>query len=811
MSDIANYETVVVEKINSTAFIQTVFRLYEDGKIVVLCDDIEHTENLTGFRIAAREKPAGGGGWFEQKHAPIHSSLPAQVSFTSGTEGKPKSIVISHNALADVVERLNTAMSVDATISEYIGVPVTYSFGLGRCRAVSAAGGKFFIPEHGFNPREIADMLAANEINAISAVPSLWKMILANPDVIGKSGRKVKWIEIGSQYMSAPEKAQMKALFPNAVIVQHYGLTEASRTTFLNISKTESTWLESVGAPIGDVEVKISPDNRIMIRGPHVASGRLDEAGRLIKIVDDDGWLTTNDFGHIDQGFLYYDGRADDIINFAGIKVNPDHLERKINEQLDIGNLVAVCRLPDRIRGDGILVAVNDAANSLNRSAIERAVADQLKQLGITSTAGVHIMNVDTIPRTETGKVQRKLLAAQYREPEPATRDSDSVHAIYSSIFSGVTIEPEHTFRQLGGDSLNYVEMSMLLEKSLGQLPKQWDLLSISDLEKLKSHSATTPEKGGWLSRLIPLSEMEMTTFLRTVAILCVVATHARYEIVHSGTLLLFLLIGYNMARFKTDELLSDRRWAKLSKYAGAILVPYYILAVAHAIWSNKISPEIFFLYQNLVERDLTIAFPFWFVQVLIQCLIIFGLLLSIPAIRTYLKKDMWQHSFYLLLIFMAVRLIYPHVWMTDYLNNLVPTKYMALFMLGWCLYYSQGHLQKLMVAACAFITAYPDHDLNSFVWMGVGSLLILYIPHLRVLRFIKDAGHVIATATFYIFIFNGVFIFIAERIIDIDRRSLLFIIGMLGGLSVWYLLTAMRAFYSRRTKPIKQTVSVLN
>ncbi len=165
---------------------------------------------------------------------------------------------------------------------------------MGRARAVAAAGGEVFVPER-FDPLQIGDMLAEGRINAISAVPSLWRQVLAAPGAIGRHGDKVRWIEIGSQYMAAADKLAMRRLFPGARIVQHYGLTEASRTVFLDISATPEAALESVGLPDDPGALRIGENGAILIRGDHVALGQVTEGGEILPLADAGGatfWRT---------------------------------------------------------------------------------------------------------------------------------------------------------------------------------------------------------------------------------------------------------------------------------------------------------------------------------------------------------------------------------------------------------------------------------------------------------------------------------------------------------------------------------------
>ena len=252
LADVGAGGVLSIEAANSLEFLRAVFTAYERGDLFAIArPDIDARDYAEAVTRVVHDRETRG--WGRLDHEPMARDAPAQIVFTSGTEGRPKAIVLSHRNLADVVTRLNAVMQVTGEIREYIGVPVTYSFGLGRVRAVSAAGGAFFLPER-FDPAEIARMLAAGEINAVSAVPSLWRLILAMPEVIGEAGDALRWIEIGSQYMSAAEKRALRQIFPRARIVQHYGMTEASRSTFLVVSDEEDPdRLEAVGPADGSV------------------------------------------------------------------------------------------------------------------------------------------------------------------------------------------------------------------------------------------------------------------------------------------------------------------------------------------------------------------------------------------------------------------------------------------------------------------------------------------------------------------------------------------------------------------------------
>ena len=461
---------VRIDKVNSIGFVEALASVWRAGSVALPLDADAPSPDIGGT-IAEHLRVSPGGGWIHPDMPNCDPEAPALITFTSGTTGEPKAILLSHGALNDVTRRLVEVMQLDPTVREYVGVPVTFSFGAGRIRAIAEVGGRAFIPEGGFRPDEIARMLEAGEINALSAVPSMLRVVLAQPALFESAGSALRWIEIGSQYMPAAEKAALRELFPNARIVQHYGLTEASRSTFLVASEAQGEHLETVGEATGSVVLRIDSDGIICIRGDHIAMGQIVE-GEVQPLVDSEGWLRTSDLGRLDAGKLSYLGRSDDVANIAGIKVSADHFEQGLLRRLGAGvDYIAVAIGEDQLRGQRLIVAMTPSGD---RDLVEKAMRSAAADHGL-GAADVRIATIPAIPRTQTGKIQRGLLAAMIDEPlpaasEPAAEGANSAEAelaaIWSEILGVSEISPDDSFFDVGGDSLSAVTVALRAEQA---------------------------------------------------------------------------------------------------------------------------------------------------------------------------------------------------------------------------------------------------------------------------------------------------------------------------------------------------------
>ncbi|MES2495906.1 MAG: AMP-binding protein [Pseudomonadota bacterium] len=469
-------QSVGVAVANSVDFVETMLGNLRQGLVSAPFASDADRRRLDQAGIREIVAPGGAGGWLTSPFTSEAGDAPAHIALTSGTQGAPKAVLLSRGNLHDVVSRVTDAMAITSDIREYVGVPVHHSFGYGRCRTVLNAGGAVYIPGDGFDLIELKRLLLSGEVNAISAVPSLVRLLLAERAQFNDALRRVRWVEIGSQYLAGFEKSALCGLFPEARIVSHYGLTEASRTALQRIDGTAPEALDSIGQATGAVDIRIGDRGRIETRGPHVALAVLDDGGW--RPAARDGWLETSDRGHIDDGLLYFDGRDDDVINCGGVKLSPEWIETCVRrlcaaQDKDAGDF-ALVRQDDPIRGDRIGLVVTPSGD-VPRDMLVDMVDRQLALLGVRARDAISVHELPALPKTSGGKVQRSLLRDLIRTDRSTVTETEGSFADLLRAVLGRPFDPEQSFTDVGGDSLSHLQLVLALEKALDEVPVGWE------------------------------------------------------------------------------------------------------------------------------------------------------------------------------------------------------------------------------------------------------------------------------------------------------------------------------------------------
>ncbi len=770
--------TAVVRK-NSIAFVEQMFALYAARRPLVLVSGPDQASSLPGIEIDRCIDPGDQTGWLTAQHPVILDDLPAQVSYTSGTEGLPKGILLTYRNLGYTTERIIEVMQMTAEIREYVGVPATFSFGMARFRAVSAVGGQAYMPPRGFDPMELARMLTSGQVNALSAVPTLLRILLADPSIIGAAGKALRWMEIGSQAMTAEEKRQIRAMFPNARIVQHYGLTEASRSTFLVISGATDAMLESVGSPIGEAEVQLSPDNRIRIRGPHVSRSRIDAEG-LHDLTDAEGWLQTNDLGHLTDGHLFFDGRADDLINCGGQKIVPDQLEDRIRARLKFPVQIAVAKVPDAQRGDGVLVALAGAADQTAK--VKEAAAAALAEMGISAGSALHVMALDTLPVTGTGKVQRRVLADQFAlrkvtaPPTAPKGEITDVRSLFRHEFPGQPIAEDDTFESLGGDSLHYIAFSLAYESRFGQLPDDWEKLPIGQLQ---TH-AEGGSKSSW-------RRLETVTLTRAFFMICIVALHTEafvYSPNWGAAYFLVMLAGYSVARFQLPEILRSGSTKTLWGTVRYVAIPTILMGVFLELVTRKFELPELLLVSNYFDPNTISGYTFYFVEFYIQILILAALLFSFAPVRRAFAARPMLSAVAFFAFTAALDYVVELKWTGDYNYDRTPWHYGWCFALGMVLAQARDLPSRLFALALSLVTIFAYwHFTSAAFYVAGGVAVVLFIRTLIVPAPVKVLIAEIAGASMFMYLTHYQMISLVDKIFGHHMPWLALLLSIIVGI----------------------------
>ena len=331
------------------------------------------------------------------------------VLFTTGTSGDPKGTKLTLANVSAAAEGINQFTGLRASDIEIISLPMYHSFGLGRLRCILHAGCKGYVIRSMFRPEVLLKAIADEKATVFAQVPAGFRLLMLWGERVRKYTESVRMVEIGSAPMTVEEKRRVLDLLPGARICHHYGLTEASRSLFMEYSEAERLGkLDSIGRPSPNVAVKLVksgdyPENTglIAIKGPHVSTGYI---GDLLKEGLD--WLTTEDIGRIDEdGYYYYVGRTSDVINIGGYKVYPTEVESVLDRHADLSESAVTAGSSQDVGRDNQIIAFIVPHKRTDFS--ERDVREHLKTRLEAYKIPSKFVLVDSLPRTESGKLQR--------------------------------------------------------------------------------------------------------------------------------------------------------------------------------------------------------------------------------------------------------------------------------------------------------------------------------------------------------------------------------------------------------------------
>ncbi len=335
----------------------------------------------------------------------------AEILFTTGTTAQPKGCCLSYANICASATNINQYIKNTSEDVELLALPLCHSFGMGRLRCNLILGATVVVLPSFADVRLFIKSFDAYPITGFAVVPSAWAYIRrVSGKRIARYADRIRYVEIGSSSMPLETKEEMAQLFPDTRLCMHYGLTEASRSCFIELhdaahrTSVGRAVCDQVDIHICDAEGTCLPDGEcgeICVKGNMVMSRYLNAEHTHHAFFGD--YFRTGDLGYASQGYVYLVGREKEIINVGGKKVSPSEVEDAIMA-LGVGDCVCVPMAdPKGILGELVKCYVKRDSTTLTFAEIAQKLSGQIESY----KQPVAYEWIDQIPTTESGKKQR--------------------------------------------------------------------------------------------------------------------------------------------------------------------------------------------------------------------------------------------------------------------------------------------------------------------------------------------------------------------------------------------------------------------
>ncbi len=403
-------------------------------RAVIIMTDKEHmpdTEGWDTYAVHCYEDFVDGGAdevdWpeFDEKTC-------SSLCYTSGTTGDPKGVTYTHrgNLLHAYSVMSAEAFSVNADDSVLMVVPMFHANSWGLAYAGPMSGCKLVLPGPHMDGKSIHDIIEGEQVNKAAAVPTVWNMLIGYLNETGAGLDSLEEVVIGGAAVPPTMIKEFDDKY-GVDVIHAWGMTEMSpvgtvnrpKPFFKDLSGDEKLALRAKqGCPVFGVDLKIIDDDgkvlphdgetfgRLMCRGPWI----IERYYRQEESALEDGWFDTGDVATIDQyGYMQITDRSKDVIKSGGEWISSVDLENAAVAHPAVA--MAACIGATHPKWDErpiLLIKVADGAAAPSQDEIRELIGESFAKWQLPDA----VIEVDDIPLTATGKIDKKPLRAEYQD-----------------------------------------------------------------------------------------------------------------------------------------------------------------------------------------------------------------------------------------------------------------------------------------------------------------------------------------------------------------------------------------------------------
>jgi HIP---CoA ligase len=332
----------------------------------------------------------------------------SDILFTSGTTGRSKGALCAHRQSLDASAAWAECGQVTSD-DRYLCInPFFHNFGYKAGILACLQTGATLIPQLTFDPEKAMQAVQDNRITVLPGPPTIYQTLLDHPKRGDYDLSSLRFAVTGAAVIPVVLIERMQNELDIDIVLTAYGLTEASGFgTMCRADDDAVTVATTCGRPIADFELRIGEHDEVLLRGPNVMLGYLDDPEATAAAVDSDGWLHTGDVGTVDDaGNLKITDRLKDMYICGGFNVYPAEVEQVL-ARLDGVAESAVIGVPDERLGEvGKAFVVAKSGVTLNEETVITYTREHLANF----KAPRSVEFLDVLPRNPGGKVVKPLL-----------------------------------------------------------------------------------------------------------------------------------------------------------------------------------------------------------------------------------------------------------------------------------------------------------------------------------------------------------------------------------------------------------------
>ena len=347
----------------------------------------------------------------------------SDITFTSGTTGRPKGAMITHGQTLRVFEQWADIVGL-AEGDRYLVVnPFFHTFGYKAGLIASLMRGATVIPHATFDVPRVLETVQAEKVTVLPGPPTLYQSLLDHPDRDRFDLSSLRLAVTGAAVVPVELIRRMREELTFRTIITAYGLTECSgMATACRPEDDPETIASTSGRAIDDVEVKVVDDSggevargepgEVVVRGYNVMRGYFEDPDETLAAIDAGGWLHTGDIGVMnDGGYLRITDRKKDMFIVGGFNAYPAEIENVLLGHPHVSQ-AAVVGMPDERLGEvGMAFVVARPGTQPDPDEIVAWCRERMANYKVPRRVEV----VDALPLNASGKVLKYELRARAR------------------------------------------------------------------------------------------------------------------------------------------------------------------------------------------------------------------------------------------------------------------------------------------------------------------------------------------------------------------------------------------------------------